>query len=254
MRNLIKKIIYKLAGQKGYEKAYVRGKIADINHQKLDEPELQFLSQFIYSDSTVLDLGANYGHYTVEMGKLCTKGRVYAFEPIPFTFRVLKRVVDHFKLSHVQLFEAAVSHQIGEVDMVLPLLDFGGPDTGVAYIGQSTARKSEKVLIKTVVLDEQQLEGRVDFIKMDIEGHEPKAMKGMEGLMTKNRPVILIEFSHNCLKRATETPSEFANYIVNQLDYRFYQAREQKLVLVDEKVPADGYYFLIPQEKMNALT
>ena len=254
MRKLVKKIIYKLAGRKGYEKAYVRGKIADINHEKLNEPELHFLPQFIQPDSTVLDLGANYGHYAIEMGKLCMDGHVYAYEPIPFTFRVLKKVVEHFKLSHIHLFEAAVSDQNTEVEMVLPLLDFGGPDTGIAYIGKPSGDQSENVRIKTLIIDEQPIEGRVDFIKMDIEGHEPKAMKGMEGLISKNRPIILIEFSHNCLKRAAENPAKFAHYIVNQLDYRFYQAKEEKLVFVDQKVPSDGYYFLIPPEKTNVPT
>lgn len=251
MRHQLKKLIFRIAGPKGYEKAYAKGKIADIKKEKLNEPELTFLNRFIKSDSTVLDLGANYGHYTIEMARLCPGGKVYAFEPVPFTFRVLERVVDHFKMEHISLHHLAVSDAAGQVEMVLPLLPFGAPNTGVAYIGNKEDGDSEKVQIQTVTLDEMPIKGNVDFIKMDIEGHEPKAMKGMEQLITDSRPVILIEFSHNCLQRAGEEPGPFAEYLQEKLQYEFHQVQGKQLKPVASKVPQDGYYFLIPAEKTD---
>jgi len=251
MRDQLKKIIFRIAGPKGYERAYAKGKIADIKKKKLNEPELDFLNRFIKSTSTVLDLGANYGHYTIEMARLCPAGKVHAFEPVPFTFRVLERVVDHFKMDHISLHHLAVSDAAGQVEMVLPLLPFGAPNTGVAYIGNKEDGDSEKVNIQTVTLDEMPIKGKVDFIKMDIEGHEPKAMKGMEQLIAENRPVILIEFSHSCLQRAGAEPGEFSEYLQGKLQYEFHQVQGRQLKHVTSKVPQDGYYFLIPAEKTD---
>lgn len=248
MRKMLKKIIYRIAGPKGYEKAYVRGKIADIKNQNIDEPELAFLSDFIHEDSVVLDLGANYGHYTVEMAKRCPRGKVFAFEPIPFTYRVLEQVVSHFKLNNVALYNRAVSDQEGELNMVLPLLDFGGPNTGVAYIGESNQGPNEIVNIQTIPIDSLSISGKVDFIKIDIEGHEPKAFKGMENLIRANNPIILIEFSHNCLKRANQDPETFATYIKHSLNYQFARIHEGRLKEVPDLVPRDGYYFLLPAD------
>ena len=80
-RTRIKKLIYRLFGEEVYRRAYIKGKIKDINEGVLDEKEAAFLPHFIHEKSTVLDIGANYGHYAIDMSRLCTKGHVHAFEP-----------------------------------------------------------------------------------------------------------------------------------------------------------------------------
>ena len=251
-RTLIKKIIYKTLGEGGYKKAYAKGKIKDIKNGVLDEKEALFLPHFIKPTSTVLDIGANYGHYAIDMARICTSGMVYAFEPVPFTFGVLEKIVTYFKSKNIVLFHAAVSNSAGEIDMTIPLLDFGAPNTGVAFIGKQKEKQSKNVTVKTLKIDDLTIKGEVDFIKIDIEGHEPQAFKGMENLLKKHRPVILIEFSHACLKRANSNPDTFATYLQNEMAYKFAKINGEKLVLETNPFPADGYYFLFPTEKINA--
>jgi FkbM family methyltransferase len=53
---------------------------------------------------------------------------------------------------------------------------------------------------QTLVLDEWlSWLPRLDFVKMDIEGHEPLALAGFRGLVTRHRPTLLIEFNPRCL-------------------------------------------------------
>jgi FkbM family methyltransferase len=248
-RTFIKKIIYKIFGEKVYSKAYTKGKIKDIQSRKLAEKEVDFIKHFITNESFVLDIGANYGHYAIEMAKLCPNGKVFAYEPIPFTFQILERIKTHFHANNILTFHAAVSETNGTLEMNLPLLDFGAPNTGVAYIGNSSPSKTIRHQVKTVKLDDQKFDRSIDFIKIDIEGHEPQAFKGMEQLILTNRPVSLIEFSHPCLTRANTSPSEFADYLTNQMNLQFFQVRGNCLALVQESTPSDGYYFLIPSEK-----
>lgn len=249
-RNIIKRIVYKVLGENSYRKAYVRGKIKDIKNGTNLEEEAKFLKYFVVENSTVLDIGANYGHYTFELSKLARKGKIVAFEPVPFTFDVLKNVVSHFKLNSVSLYNNAVSDEEGEISMNVPTLDFGAPNTGVAHITDNSDSKS--IQVKTVRLDDLKIEGRIDFIKIDIEGHEPVAFKGMENLLSKNRPVILIEFSHSCLLRAGFVPADFGRYLSQTLNYKFAQIAGDKLKLAGDTNPADGYYFLLPKEKLSS--
>lgn len=251
-RTFIKKIIYKTFGEGVYAKAYAKGKIKDIKHGALDEKEFTFLPHFIHEKSVVLDIGANYGHYAIEMARLCPNGRVYAFEPIPFTFRVFETIKHHFKQNNVVLEHAAVSNQAGMVEMTLPLLDFGAPNTGIAFIGNEAESSGKKIQVKTLKLDDLEITEKVDFIKIDIEGHEPQAFEGMEKLISKNRPVILIEFSHTCLKRAHTNPSDFAHYLTKKLHYVFAQVAGDKLKIAETNEPQDGYYFLIPAEQVSS--
>ncbi len=250
-RKIIKKIIYKTFGQNVYAKAYAKGKIKDIKNGVLDEKEAAFLNYFIHEDSTVLDIGANYGHYAIDMSRMCPAGTVHAFEPIPFTYKVLESITRHFKSDNIILHHAAVSDSEGSVSMTIPLLDFGAPNTGVAYIGEKNKTQSKTEEVKTIKIDDLDVKSKVDFIKIDVEGHEPQAFKGMEKLILKDRPVILIEFSHSCLKRANTQPAEFAHYLQTKLNLRFAEITADKLTLIDSENPVDGYYFLFPEENIE---
>jgi FkbM family methyltransferase len=247
-RTRIKKFIYKTFGEGVYAKAYAKGKVRDINNGVLDEKEAAFLTHFIQDNSSVLDIGANYGHYAIDMSRICKNGQVFAFEPVPFTHKVLEKIVAHFGTSNIILNHAAVSDKMGTIEMTVPLLDFGAPNTGVAYVGEQTEAAGKTVKVKTIAIDELSMSSKVDFIKIDIEGHEPQAFKGMRKLLMKDRPVILIEFSHHCLNRANSEPGVFAAYIKNELSYSFTKVVDKSLELVENETPPDGYYFLIPTE------
>ena len=54
--------------------------------------------------------------------------------------------------------------------------------------------------MQSVVLDEALGDlPRLDFVKMDIEGHEPQALEGFSRLIGRHRPVLLVEFNPRCL-------------------------------------------------------
>ena len=60
-----------------------------------DEPEYQLLPTLVSPGDWVLDIGANVGHYTLELARLVgPQGRVIAFEPVPETFSVLAANVE----------------------------------------------------------------------------------------------------------------------------------------------------------------
>lgn len=70
-----------------------------------------------------------------------------------------------------------------------------------------------------VVLDDYDLRHPVGFIKMDIEGAEPLAMRGARGLLRADRPIILSELNPVALKRGCAcTPAEFMSEM-RALDY-----------------------------------
>ena len=160
-RTVLKKVVYRLFGKGAYKTAYARGKIQDIKNNRLNEPELQFLPHFIQPESVVLDIGANYGHYTVEMARLANKGMVHAFEPIPFTFDVLETITSHFNLANVSLYHMAVSNEEGSIEMTLPKLNFGAPNTGIAHVSYANDpdQASERFEVKTQLIDRLNITG-----------------------------------------------------------------------------------------------
>ena len=157
-----------------------------------DEPEFKVLTQWIGPEDWVLDLGANVGHYTCEFARIVgPSGRVIAFEPIPTTFAVLSAVVERGGFTNVTLVNAAVSSQTGVVRMTMPAGDSGLPNYYQASIGSGPGREAYQCLAFAV--DDIALPHRVALAKIDVEGHEESVLSGMQRILARDRPILIVE-------------------------------------------------------------
>lgn len=150
------------------------------------EPDWDRLAEWIAAGDTVIDVGANVGHYACRMSELVgSRGRVLAFEPVPETFAALAANARRFAHSNVTLFNAAVGAETGFVGFDVP----DRPD------GSYLARVQPEAALRAMVLpiDALQLPGRVAFIKIDAEGYEPHVLAGMAKLIRRDRPIVMLE-------------------------------------------------------------
>lgn len=157
----------------------------------------KLVEQLVKPGMTVLDIGAHVGYYT----KLCSRcvgsaGRVIAFEPHPLTFSVLCKNAQAFR--NVTPVQVAVTDQKGTACLYDCLLGPGSAslrydecrrDRYRDLSGREVAPRVLKDLpvasytVETTTIDSYLAEARVervDFIKMDIEGAEISAIRGMK--------------------------------------------------------------------------
>lgn len=152
------------------------------------EQEYGLLDQFIGAGDWVLDVGANVGHYTAKLSKLVGPvGRVIAFEPVPATFRLLAENARLFPYANVTLLNAAASETSGVAGMELPA-GSDGP-----YLAHVTPHGALKVLC--LAIDSLHLPHRVSLAKIDAEGHELAVLRGMIGVIDRDRPTLIVEVS-----------------------------------------------------------
>ena len=150
------------------------------------EPEWDRLIEWLRPGDTALDVGANVGHYAARMSRLVgAAGRVIAFEPVPATFAALTANSKAFPFRNVTLLNAAVGEAVGTVGMSVPT----GAD------GSYLARVDPAAELKCLVLsvDSLDLPGPVRVVKIDAEGYEPKVLAGMTTLLTRDKPVVILE-------------------------------------------------------------
>lgn len=69
--------------------------------------------------------------------------------------------------------------------------------------------------VRAVKLDEFLCESVVDVIKLDIEGHEVHALRGMRDLIRRSRPVIFSELAPMNLRNAGQSAEELLAYFVD---------------------------------------
>jgi FkbM family methyltransferase len=154
-----------------------------------DEREYLRLSNFLREGDWALDVGANVGHYTRRMSELVgTSGRVVAFEPVPETFSLLVENARLFPHQNVTLLNVAVSDSATEVGMHVPTFDVGLRNYYQARVADDAALR-----IVAISIDTLELPGPVRLVKMDVEGHELPALRGMRRLIERDRPVLIVE-------------------------------------------------------------
>lgn len=143
---------------------------------------------------TVLDLGANVGAYALRFAQVA--GRVIAVEPNPQVARSLKKNADRNGL-RLELEMAAVMDRSQE-DRELCWRK-GRPNTSSICYTSAQLGSAESVRVRTTSVDElvERLGvGDLRFVKMDIEGAESAALRGMKRTIARFRPIILFENSH----------------------------------------------------------
>jgi FkbM family methyltransferase len=149
----------------------------------------------------ILDIGANVGNHTASFSKISKN--VYAFEPNFFVFELLK--INTKKLKNVQIFNFGLSDKNQSIVAKIPKLNWGG---GSLTLDQKNSRPNKfiEVLFKLKSLDKLKIfsEVNIGMVKIDVEGHELQAFKGMKSLLRKNKPVIIFEQNRGIVNKTSE--------------------------------------------------
>lgn len=155
-----------------------------------DDTEFSRLAEWVRSGDWVLDLGANVGNYTARLSELVgPTGRVISFEPVPETFELLVANIARFPLRNVTLLNVAASDEVAARSMTIPMLDSGLENR---YMAQVTDGPGQ-LQIMCLPVDHLRLPHQVRLVKVDVEGHERLALKGMDALLRRDRPVLIVE-------------------------------------------------------------
>lgn len=178
-----------------------------------EQDEVAVIRKIIGPGNVVVDIGANIGFYSVAVlsDLVGPKGSIIAFEPDPANFALLKKNVESNRCSNVVLENRAVSDSTGSASLFVTdkIGDRRLSDPGQGAVAHAVA---------TVSLDDY-FRGRqqaVHCIKMDIEGAEPLALRGMRNTIQSNPQVkLLTELWPAGLKKAGENPVAYLSELMD---------------------------------------
>lgn len=159
-----------------------------------EEDMLKIIRDEVKPDMHILDLGANLGYYTLEFSSLISdRGRIIAIEPDPRNFAVLQKNVEGRRFKNIIIQCLAASDVKGNGQMAIT--DKSNLNTLVVTEGHA---QCELLNVKTETISNiarTYLDNRLDFIRMDIEGYEYEAIKGLIDYLDtgNNKPIILFE-------------------------------------------------------------
>jgi len=148
---------------------------------------------------TFFDIGANNGDWSGEVLDLGFKGQIFAVDPLPKNIQILKkRFAGHDSIHTLQF---AMSDSVREASFFSNVDDSqSGTDSlyNMNQIGYSPNLQEVKVQCTTLSrLTQEQNVGKIDFLKVDVEGHELFVLKGAQSLLAEGKiDFIQIEFGH----------------------------------------------------------
>lgn len=175
--------------QQELKRAYFRRQIRRARFRS-DEPEFDLLERWIGSGDHVLDIGANVGHYTGRLSRLVgAAGRVFAFEPMPETFELLAANSMVFGARNVTLFNAAASDRTQLLRMTAPKFETELTNYYMACLTPGDAG----VIVLCIAIDGLDLPGPIKFAKIDVEGHELAVLHGMQRVLHRDHPTLMVE-------------------------------------------------------------
>jgi len=172
-----------------------------------------------YKDGICLDIGANIGNHALFYSTIFK--RVIAFEPNPIAYKLLEANVLKNRIVNITICTVALGSKKEE-----KILSVCNDNLGMSSLVQETNSNQPSFnidiqidvgddLIKEIV-DEQ---SGISFIKLDVEGFEAEALKGLQHTILKYHPVISIEMNFSTLNE----PAMAALKVLGDLGYKnFY--------------------------------
>lgn len=179
------------------------------------ENELEYIASFLPKRSGVaIDVGANEGMFSYALAKYFDK--VCAFEAND----MLTENLSACSSGNIEVFNQGLSSQMGSATLYIPVRE-SVPLVGWASFESGNYPGVHEHIqrpVQITTLDSFHLDN-VDFIKIDVEGHELEVLKGAHNTIFKFRPTILVEVKDDKLKLVTDFFGEMSYRITKLEDW-----------------------------------
>jgi FkbM family methyltransferase len=145
--------------------------------------------------STVLDIGANVGDWTLSIAlRVGANGRVLAFEPVPYLADAISKTSRINRQNQVEVHNLALSNEDGSAEFSVEQGNSGGSRLGPMSGDFSSitvpTRRLDSLLAERPDID------RIDFIKIDVEGFELQVLEGARTTLARFHPALILESGH----------------------------------------------------------
>lgn len=222
--------------------ADISKQVKEFGWYKDEKFETQVFESYLKDSMVVLDLGGNIGFYTMLARSMVgPKGRVFAFEPFPNNAALIRASAKENSFDNITVVEAAVSDENGKTMLHLSpdaCSEHSLLDLNFQY-NSNSGQKQIQILTITVddYLENNANDLKVNFIKMDIEGSESRALSGMKKVLDENKHLaIMSEFWPNGFKEGRKNPRDFLETL-HQLNFKIHNIDNlrQKIIPVTVK-------------------
>jgi len=178
---------------------------------------ISFISDFLKSiqADVILDVGGNIGNHALAFGQLCN--HVWSFEPNPIVYNLLSKNIIINNIKNITALPFGLSDN--NTGAILHIDESGN-------LGASTLRELSKQfdrnytekevkLVQGDIWAESKNINKIDYIKIDVEGHEESVINGLTNTIKKHRPIVTMEWSEESSDREGMANSDIFRDVFN---------------------------------------
>lgn len=194
----------------------------------------RYIVRSLRDDEIFYDIGAHIGYYSILASIISPSGKVIAFEPNPYVYRVLKANIAMANSSNIDALPYAVSNKTGTSTLVIPASVYaatGSLKDVHTWIYRMSDYRVVRVKVPTITIDYFVNRSMMppSFIKIDVEGAEDLVVQGARKTLKEYCPRISME-----VWRLARAPHYRASAILYNLGYKSYAIdKNDRLVRVD---------------------
>jgi FkbM family methyltransferase len=260
LRRILRNIIYNKWVEDIF---YPRGYRAKINGESInipfrfsrfypvvyEEEKTVFIKKHCGPGNIAIDIGAHIGVFSFFLARQVGKeGKVYSFEPAPFTFKILQKTIKFNGLENiVDARQQVVSNTHSDVTFYIYKSSSISNANSIS-VQNNPGIHVKPIRVAAVVLDDFMSDvnfKNLSFIKIDAEGAELEILKGGARLIAKYRPFMTLEVHPKNFEDPVKTQTEIFDLLKN-FGYGIY--RDNRQMDVREFCSLSDYFevFLIP--------
>ncbi len=225
-----------------------------LNFGHYEKEELELALALIGKKAVIFDIGANIGWYSLLLAKKLADCQTLAFEPIPKTFRYLKKNISLNQVKNIQAYNFGFGPKRGK--KVFYYYPQGSGNASLANLAPE--RGAKKITCRLETIDDLVKKRKTgpDFIKCDVEGAELLVFQGAKEALSHYQPILLVEMLRKWEEPFGYQPNQLINFLKG-LGYDCFIPkgnRLKKITKVSQKTQETNFFFLHRQKHYPLIT
>ncbi|WP_299290908.1 FkbM family methyltransferase [Nitrosopumilus sp.] len=229
--------------------------IETLTSDYYERNDTQMLYNLLKNNSTMFDVGANIGWFSIGIAKNKKNVKIFSFEPIPKVFENLKINIKLNKTSNIKIFNFGFYNEKKDLTFYYyPAAS--GYSSNTAFPGKKGFQKIKCKLIKFDDFVHKNQISKIDLIKCDVEGAELFVYEGALNSIRRFKPIVLSEISRINQKKFSYHPNQIIHFF-EELGYMCFVANKKglrKIRQITEKTQETNVFFLHPKKHSSLIS
>ena len=165
-------------------------------------------------NGSFVDCGCNYGAYSIPIAKEFEDQNIYAFDASKKAIHNLKQNIELNKIRNIRYFNIGIGDKNTEAYFNEDINDF--KNDGSFRFTQNKNKKKIKIYKLDDIFKNKKIFLKENvIIKLDLEGFDFLALKGLTETLNVSKVIIFIEISKMLLKNSEDFYNEFDLFVKN---------------------------------------